>query len=189
MLNKGSFLVVMALFCLMALTGWYAAGLTRLPTLPDVGAFNMGVLTTAHVVQTTDTGALQYQGDMAEATQINNGDIHFKGLNILFYNTENDITPWNLKADRGTAIDRNTEIDLQGNVALSRAVTANSAPILVQTAAAMIYPNSQKVTGEGLITLSQPGTMNQTTGVGFVVNLQQKTANLLSQVKSIYAPR
>lgn len=189
MLNKGSLLVVMVLFCLMALTGWYAAGLTRLPTLPDVGAFNMGVLTTAHVIQTTDAGALQYQGSMAEATKINNGDIHFKGLNILFYNAANDATPWNLKADTGTAIDQNTEIDLQGNVALSRASTANSVPILVQTAAATIYPNSQKVTGAGLITLSQPGTMNQTSGVGFNVNLQQKAVNLLSQVKTIYAPR
>ncbi len=187
MLNKGATLVVTALFCLVALTGWYAASLTHLPELPAVGSFNMGMLTGVHVIQTNPAGSVQYQGSIAEATQLGNENVNFTGLNVTLYDSDQNALPITLTADEGTATNQNSQIDLMGHVTLTRPQSPNSVPLLVKTDAATIYPDTETVKGSGLITFSQPGTMNQTSGVGFVANLQQKWMKLLSQVKSTYA--
>ena len=192
MLNKGSVLVLSCMIFLVILTSWYAASLTRLSVLPTGGTLNMGVLTQAHVVQMSDQGKVQYNGMAQNATEFNNGDIHFEGLNILYYTHDAGngaaITPWTLKADTGVALKQNTEIDLQGNVNLSRPSTAKTPALLAQTEAARVYLQTNQIRGDDLISLSQPGSINQMQGVGFVVDIQGQWMKLLSAVKGTYAP-
>jgi LPS export ABC transporter protein LptC len=188
MLNRGSFLVTASLIFLVVLTSWYAASLTRIIPLVGSGLINMGVLTNATVTQTTATGALQYKGSIKTATEFNNGNINFDVLNLIFFGDQPNQVPWNLTADAGTVIDHNSQINLQGHVIASRLQTGTTPPILIQTDSASIYPDTQLIKGSSLITFSQPGSINKTTAVGFVANLQAKWLKLLSQVRSVYAP-
>ena len=188
MLDRGSYLVIGVLIFLLVVTSWFAASLTRIPSFQGSGLTNMGVLTNAEVIQTTNNGLLQYQGSIKTANQFNNGNINFEGLNVILYENGSTIAPWTLSSDTGTIIDNNQQINLEGHVVLKRPGVTNTPPILVQTNSASIYPNDQLVKGSDLITISQPGSINQTTAVGFVANLQQKWIKLLSEVKSTYAP-
>jgi LPS export ABC transporter protein LptC len=186
MLNRGSFLVVVVLTFLLVLSSWYVATLTRVTPFQGGGSFSMGQLSHAHLIQATSAGLVQYEGDIESSTQFKDGNVNFQGLNLTFFGQPGS-TPWTLAADGGSVVDANNEITLQGNVSLSRPKTVKNAPVLIQTQAAMIYPNQNKVTGTDLITFTQPGTINKTTAVGFVANTQAQWIKLLSQVKSTYA--
>jgi len=188
MLSRGTFIVIAGLIFMVILTSWYAASLTRIFPLPNSGVINMGVLTNAHVIQTTDRGALQYQGDMATATELSNGDVSFAGLSVLFYGATK-AAPWHLKADTGSTLKRGKQVNLKGHVVASRVAYGTAPALVIKTYAASIYPELQQIKGSGLITFSQPGSINTMHGTGFIADLKGKWIKLLSQVKGIYAPR
>lgn len=190
MLNRGSMLVVGLLILILVITSWYAASMTRIASIMQGGGLiNMGVLTGTHVIQTTDQGALLYEGTMQSATEFNNGDIHFVALNVNFYNGQVNLPPWQLSADTGSVMENNQQIDLDGHVLLSRKAATGIFPVVVATDHAAIYPNTERITGTGLITFTQPGTINKMSGIGFVADIQAKWIKLLSNVQGIYAPR
>ncbi len=86
MLNRGAALVISFLILLLLITGWYAASLTQISPMVETGSIDMGTLTGAKLIQTNAAGNLQYQGTMQTATELNNGDIHFNGFNMNFFN-------------------------------------------------------------------------------------------------------
>lgn len=189
MLNRSSFLVTLALALLVAITSWYAASLTRIGQIPGGGLINMGIISNASMIQTTTTGALQYQGSVQSANEYNNGDIDFEGLNLKYYGTDSSPVPWLLSSNQGSVLERGEEINLIGNVTASRTQAGTAPPMLIQTESAVIYSDTKQIKGPGLITFSQPGSINKTTAVGFVADLQAKWLKLLSLVRSTYAPR
>lgn len=189
MLNKGALLAVTLLVLVLLVTSWYAASLTRITPFIESGSFNMGTLTDANILQTDNFGNPQYTGTMQSATEFNNGDIHFLGFNMTFFNNGTPVSPpWQLRSDSGTVTNQNTEITLNGHVNLSRAAANGTIPVLIATDSAIIYPNTQKITGTDLVTISQPGTINQTSGIGFIADIQSKRVQLLSKVQGTYAP-
>ena len=188
MLNKTTTAVVATMIAMVVATGWYAASLTRFTPFSAGALFNMGALTKLHLIQATDIGSIQYQGDIAEATEFNNGDIDFTGMNVTYYG-DGQSAPWTLLADKGTALDHHSQINLLGHVNASQPAANKNPPLLIQTDAAPIFTDSEDVKGSGLITLSQPGTINQMQGVGFVADLQGKWLKLFAQVKGQYAPQ
>ncbi len=188
MLNKATAGVVSLLILLVVVTGWYAASLTRFTPFSAGGLINMGALSQANVIQTTDAGTIQYKGSITQATEFNNGNINFVGLDVTFYG-QGKAAPMTLKSDTGEVLDDNKQINLFGNVNLSQPAIGNNPPLLIQTDSASLFPDTDVVQGAGLITFLQPGTINKMQGVGFVANLQEQWVKLLSQVKGIYAPK
>lgn len=185
MLNRGSFLLIAIIVLLLILTSWYAASLSQIVPLLGATLTNIGSLQEGAIVQTSATGSVAYQGTVVSATQAGNGDVIFSGLQLV--NLSQSGPPWTLTSPSGTTSEHNNFIELTGGVHLSRPADAKNPAVQVETETASIEPNTQIVHGDGLITFTEPGTQNETQGVGFKANMQAKLINLLSQVESTYS--
>lgn len=122
---------------------------------------------------------------MNQAVEASNSDVNFNGFHITYYGATN-APPWTLNSDTGTITNQNSQINLNGNINLSRPALGKAPPLLIQTESAVMYPATHQVSGTGLITFTEPGTVNSVQGTGFLANLANKTLELFTQVKSTY---
>lgn len=60
-------------------------------------------------------------------------------------------------------------------------------PTTFRTEQLDVFPNENRATSDGLVTLTRPGMIQS--GVGFALNSSDKTYQFLSQVKTRYKPR
>ena len=185
MLNRGAFLGIFLISFLVVLTSWYAAKLSIIVPFSGATLTNMGSLQQGSIVQMNDQGAVQYRGTVAQATESGDNDVALTDLKWIDYSTS---LPWTLTAASGMLTDHNTILELGGGVSLSRPASPGNPPVLVQTARAKVDIQQQIISGEDLITVTQPGTPNSIQGVGFKANIQPRQVQLFSEVQSVYKP-
>ncbi len=183
MLNRGAIFGIFLISLLVVITSWYAAKLSVIVPFSGAVLTNIGTLEQGVVIQTNAAGAVEYRGTVASASEDGANNIEMSQLQLIDYTAP---LPWTLTASSGMLTDQHNLLSLGGGVSLSRAAAPGAPPILVQTERAQINMQKQVVTGQDLITISQPGSKNFVSGVGFKANIASKKMQLLSGVKSVY---
>jgi LPS export ABC transporter protein LptC len=185
MFNRGAVCGIILVSFLVILTSWYAAKMSVIVPFSGATLTSVGTLTQGTVVQMNPAGQVEYKGTVAQASENGGQDVNLLGLQLVDYS---QTIPWTLTAATGMLSDHNNTLDLGGGVALSRPAASNNPAILVQTQQAHIDLESQIITGEGPITVTQPGTLNTIQGVGFKAKITSRQLEFLKEVQSVYLP-
>ncbi len=185
MLNRGTLLGIFLISFLVIITSWYAAKMSIIMPFTGASLTSIGTLQHGVIVQMNDQGVPQYKGTVVQASENGASDISLTGLQWEDYS---QAVPWTLTAASGMLSDQNTQLQLGGGVNLSRPATPNNPAILVQTDQARVDVEAQTIMGSDLITVSQPGTLNQVRAVGFVAQIPARTLRFLTEVQSVYQP-
>ncbi|MCX7123402.1 MAG: LPS export ABC transporter periplasmic protein LptC [Gammaproteobacteria bacterium] len=185
MINRGAFFGIFLISFLVIMTSWYAAKLSIIVPFSGATLTNMGTLKGGVIVQMNDQGKVEYKGTVGQATQNSDLDIALTDLHLVDYSSP---LAWTLTASSGMLTDHNNILELEGGVNLSRPAASTSPAILLQTNRAKINVAAQFITGEDLITVTQPGTINLIQGIGFKAKIASRQVQLLSEVKSVYKP-
>lgn len=185
MLSRASYLLIALMIALIFLTSWYAASLSRIIPFLGLSLVNVGTLQKGEIMETNAAGKMIYQGSVDQATEEGSGAIQFLGLRIASFQGATQ-APWVLTARSGTANESTPLIHLEGDVQLNQASQGGRPAFQVVTDALDLNRETQVAQGTGRITFSEPGTTNQTTGVGFVGNLVTQTVELRSEVQGQY---
>jgi LPS export ABC transporter protein LptC len=191
MFSRYSWLIVAILTLLVTITSWVAVENSQLA--PNNGqVVQTGIINQLSITQMNAAGSLEFYAKSNTASQYSNGDYHFQNININYYPSDNkgqaDIVPWNLTATNASLLNNSTEIDLDGQVLLSRTKDGNTPAINIATSAVSLFPQNQTMQGNQPVTITIPNTQNITTAVGITGNLKTKVINLLSNVSSYYEP-
>lgn len=184
MLNRGAFSGLLILGFLVLMTSWYSVKASTITPLNTATLAQTGQLEQGSVIQTNALGLISYQATVTDATQTGAGLIYFNNLKGTSY--DSDRLPWLLSADKGTVSSNEQEVTLIGHVSLIRTATNNNPALSFATDSANIFPQTQIISGDDWLTITEAGTHNVLVGKGFQGDLAHKTYNLFSQVKGIY---
>jgi lipopolysaccharide export system protein LptC len=187
MLNRGAFGLLLVLGIMVILTSWYSVKFSTILPVSTASIAQTGDLEQGTILQTNAQGLISYQATIAQALQTGAGIIYFTGLVATLYDSAR--TPWYLSADQGSVLQNNSEVVLNGHVALVRTATPGNPALAFTTSSANIFPKTQVITGDDWLLITQQGTNNMLTGKGFSADLIHKSYQLLSQVKGVYYAR
>jgi len=105
----------------------------------------------------------------------------------LFLLPDRDGNHWELRSDTGWVSANGDTLRLTGNVSGESPRVPTVPPTTFRTEQLDVFPNENRATSDGLVTLTRPGMIQS--GVGFALNSSDKTYQFLSQVKTRYTPR
>ncbi|WNH49700.1 LPS export ABC transporter periplasmic protein LptC [Stenotrophomonas aracearum] len=105
----------------------------------------------------------------------------------LFLLPDRDGNHWELRSDTGWVSANGETLRLTGNVSGDSPRVPTVPPTTFRTEQLDVFPNENRATSDGLVTLTRPGMIQS--GVGFALNSSDKTYQFLSQVKTRYTPR
>jgi len=91
-----------------------------------------------------------------------------------------------ITANRGRMLQGGVEAHLSGDVVVTRAATANAAPMVAETQYAIVLPDEDIVRSDRPISVMQGG--NRLTGVGMELNNRTRQLRVDSQVRVVVPP-
>lgn len=90
-------------------------------------------------------------------------------------------------ADSGQSVDGGETFTFNGNVLVTRAGDINNAPMRFTTPFATVYPDTSRLETSAPVVLEHGADI--TTGIGITLDNVDRTVNIHTNVKSIFAPR
>ena len=90
-------------------------------------------------------------------------------------------------ADSGQSMDGGETFTFNGNVLVTRAGDINNAPMRFTTPFATVYPDTSRLETSAPVVLEHGADI--TTGIGITLDNVDRTVNIHTNVKSIFAPR
>ncbi len=91
-----------------------------------------------------------------------------------------------ITANRGRMLQGGVEAHLSGDVVVTRAATANAAPMVAETQYAIVLPDEDIVRSDRPVSVLQGG--NRLTGVGMELNNRTRQLRVDSQVRAVLQP-
>jgi lipopolysaccharide export system protein LptC len=91
-----------------------------------------------------------------------------------------------ITANRGKLLEGGVEAHLSGDVVVTRAATANAAPMVAETPYAIVLPDEDLVRTDQPVSVLQGG--NRLTGVGMELNNRTRQLRVDSQVRAVIQP-
>lgn len=95
--------------------------------------------------------------------------------------------PWDISADFAEASQGVSQINFQKNVVIKHIADKDDPATTMQTTALTVFPNNQSAQTDQPVTITQPDTTIQATGMQ--ANMNEGTVKLLSQAKGEYVPK
>lgn len=92
-----------------------------------------------------------------------------------------------ISANTASTLDEGETVVLTGNVLLTRAGDRDVAPLRLTTSHAIVYPDTQIVTGNAFVRVEHGADVN--TGIGFDYNNIDRTVRFNSEVHTFIMPR
>ena len=133
-------------------------------------------------------GELSYSAFAKDATRYMNEDALLTAVNFIFYNKGQAEAPWNITSNHAKTTEKNDKIRLYGKVIIQKYSQHSSLPQVQMTTEQVLYNSaSDTLDTEDLVTITEPGTDNITTGTGLLGYPKQGNFSLLSNVRSYYA--
>lgn len=92
-----------------------------------------------------------------------------------------------VSANTGSTLDEGETVVFTGNILLTRASDRDTAPLRLTTSHAIVYPDTQVVTGNAPVRIEHGGDVN--TGIGFDYDNIDRTVRFNSDVHTFIMPR
>ena len=106
----------------------------------------------------------------------------------MLYSKDKQDKPWNVSANYADISDNNNNMHLYGNVVMLRKANGKNSPAIKVTTESVNYDNNKNyVETDKMVTISQPGTPNNTVGIGMNGAPKKGDFRLLKDVRSYYA--
>lgn len=97
-----------------------------------------------------------------------------------------DSTPWTVKAAAGWVASGGDEVQLHGDVQVSRPETGTQAPVTVETESLAVRPQERTALTEDPVVITSPGA--RLTGTGLFADLNARRIELLANARGVYVP-
>jgi len=190
--SKPAFFSSFILAAFVSVSGWFVIksleqqiGKGKLPQ-----HFIINTAKDLHYNSINDQGELSYSAFAKDATRYMNEDALLNTVNFVFYNKGQTEAPWHITSNYAKTTEKNNKIRLYGKVIMQKYSQNNSVPqVKITTEQALYDTPSDTLNTDDLVTITEPGTDNITTGIGLLGYPKQGNFSLLSNVRSYYAGR
>ncbi|WP_116963021.1 LPS export ABC transporter periplasmic protein LptC [Fastidiosibacter lacustris] len=133
-------------------------------------------------------GWLQYSLYAKQGKRFYNQDAVLSEVNAEFFSKDQNDKPWYITANNADVTNNNNNIRLYGNVIMQRQANGNSSPAIKITTEMIDYDNNKDdLNTDKLVTFTEPGTPNNTVGLGLSGAPKKGNFTLLKNVRSYYA--
>jgi len=137
--------------------------------------------------KTNVKGNTVYVAKAKNATLYQNQDSLLSTVNMILYDKNNKLMVWDISSNYAKITNQNNNINLYGNVILLRKESDKKYPdVKIKTESANYYSKKDLLMSARLITITQPGTNNVTTGSGMIASPNKGDYKLLKNVRSYY---
>ncbi len=134
------------------------------------------------------SGRLQYTATAKDSKRFYNQDAKLDGVSAVFYAKKPEDKPWHITSDYADITNSNNNIRLYGNVIMQRKANGKNSPAIKMMTDVVDYDNDQdNLTTDQKVIISQPGTPNNTVGIGMISAPKKGDFKLLKEVRSYYA--
>ena len=132
-------------------------------------------------------GWLQYSAKAKQATRFFNQDAKLKTVHAIFYSKDRNDEPWNISSNYADITNNNNNIHLYDNVIMERQARGENSPA-IKIMTEMVDYNDDKdyLSTDKRVVISQPGTANNTIGVGMTGSPKKSDFKLLKNLRSFY---
>ncbi|WP_440683333.1 LPS export ABC transporter periplasmic protein LptC [Cysteiniphilum halobium] len=132
-------------------------------------------------------GWLEYKATAVDATRFYNQDAKLSTVNAVLYSKDTKDKPWNITANYADITNNNNNMHLYGNVVMLREDNGKNSPaIKIATDSVYYDDNKDYMSTDKQVTISQPGTPNNTIGTGMDGTPKKGDFKLLKNVRSYY---
>ena len=140
-------------------------------------------------VKTDKNGEIIYLADAQKAQRYQNENALLHKVTITVFNRENHLQkPWQITSEHAEITHQNNNVRMYGKVIMQRQGNGKNAPPIKIESPEVLYDNEKaRVSSNKLVTITEPGTQNVTTGVGLIGHTNTGAYELLNHVRSYYA--
>ena len=130
-------------------------------------------------------GWLEYTVSAIDVERFYNQDAKLITVSALFYTKNRQDNPWNITAGHVIFTDKN--MHFYDNIVMLRKAKGENFPSIKITTEAFTYNDKDYLNTDQKVTISQPGTKNNTVGIGMIGEPKKGDFKLLKDVRSYYA--
>jgi lipopolysaccharide export system protein LptC len=182
-----TFILDLFLLCLVALTGWlvWSSSQYTEKSAPSDNKTMDVFITNIDTLQYTETGQKKYHLTAPKIKHyLEDASTNVEQPIFDIYTTSGE--PWQVTSELALIIDDGEQIDLINNVEISGLHTETHKNTKLTTSKATYYPSSNTADTDADVTINQPGTNIDATGMEAFFN--DGNIKLLSNVKGSYNP-
>lgn len=133
-------------------------------------------------------GWLEYKTTALSATRFYNQDAKLSKVNAIFYSKDRQDKSWDIMTNYVDITNNNNNMHLYDNVVMLRKANGVDLPLIKITTEFVNYDDNKDYISTGKqVKISQPGTPNNTIGMGMSSTPKKGNFKLLKDVRSYYA--
>ncbi|WP_119344328.1 LPS export ABC transporter periplasmic protein LptC [Facilibium subflavum] len=188
--SKRAFFSTIGLAVVVSVSGWFVVK-TAQRQISTASVPDDFVISTANEItniKTNKSGQIAYIAKAQKAKRFENEDAWFYKVDVLFYNKDRKQEPWHITSDYGKVTNNDNNVHLYQKVIMQRQAAGKNAPAVKITTDEVFYDDKKdQLNTDRLVTITQPGTDNITTGEGLIGHPKTGNYKLLKNVRSYYA--